>query len=244
MTCLAGVHRLRRLYLARSSPPSSTGLAGRAHQADQTNLCIMQGLIAKKVGMSRVFLETGEAVPVTYLQVEPNTVVRVKTEEKDGYNAVILGVGAKKWKTRKGKEHTRYSVQKEWKVESLDGIESGKQVAADTLPAQSMLTITGTSKGKGFQGVIKRHNFSRGPETHGSHHHRRPGSIGMKEWPGRVLKGKKMAGRMGGDTVTVKNRAVVVADAAKGLIAVKGPVPGSNGTHVYLTIESTPSSDE
>ena len=148
----------------------------------------MTGLIAKKVGMSRVFLESAEAVAVTYLEVEPNTIVRTKTEEKDGYNAVVLGVGAKKWKTRKGNEHTRYSVQKEWQVENLEGVEAGKQISIESIPVESMVTVAGVSKGKGFQGVVKRHKFSCGPKTHGSHHHRRPGSVGMKEWPGRVRK--------------------------------------------------------
>lgn len=196
------------------------------------------GLIAKKVGMSRVFLQdTGEAVPVTYLQVEPNKVVRCKTEDKDGYNAVVLGVGEKKWKTRKGKEHTKYAVQKEWKVESTDGLNPGTEITAQLIPEDGTVTITGVSKGKGFQGVIKRHNFSRGPETHGSHHHRRPGSVGMCEFPGRVLKGKKMPGRMGTDQVTVRNRAIVFTDPEKGLVGVKGPVPGPNGATVYLTFE-------
>src|SRR3989338_951969 len=108
------------------------------------------GLIARKVGMSRVFLPTGEAVPVTYLQVEPNIVVRTKSKDKDGYDAVILGIGAKQWKSRKGKEHTRFAIQKEWKVSSLEGLEPGKQVTAELLPAESMVTITSTSKGKGF----------------------------------------------------------------------------------------------
>ena len=201
------------------------------------------GLIAKKVGMSRVFLENGEAVPVTYLQVEPNTVVRTKSEDKDGYNAVVLGVGPKKWKTRKGNEHTRYSKQKEWKVESLDGLEAGKQLTVENVPTESKVTITGISKGRGFQGVIKRHGFSRGPETHGSHHHRRPGSVGMAEFPGRVMKGKKLPGRMGNDTVTIKNRSVLVSDIKKGIIAVKGPIPGPNGADVFLTVESSPSAE-
>lgn len=198
------------------------------------------GLIATKIGMSRVFLASGEAVPVTYLQVEPNTVVRTKTEEKDGYNAVVLGVGAKKWKTRKGKEHTRYGTQKEWKVENLEGLEAGKEVKSEVIPKDSVVSINGVSKGKGFQGVIKRHKFSRGPETHGSHHHRATGSVGMKEFPGRILKGKKMAGRMGGDTITIKNRTVLVSDPEKGILGVKGPVPGPNGSTVFLTLESTP----
>ena len=203
------------------------------------------GIIAKKVGMSRVFQEdTGNAVPVTYLQVEPNTVVRTKSEDKDGYNAVVLGVKPRKWKTRKGKEHVRYGDQKEFRVESLEGLEAGKELSCDKFAVNSVVTVVGSSKGRGFQGVIKRHGFSRGPETHGSHHHRRPGSVGMAEFPGRVLKGKKMPGRMGNQQVTLRSREVLACDTEKGLIAVKGPVPGPNGSSVYLTLESSPESAE
>ena len=198
------------------------------------------GLIAKKIGMSRVFQENGDAVAVTYLALEPNTVVRTKTEEKDGYNAVVLGVKPKNWKTRKGKEHTRYGDQKEWKVESLEGLEAGKTVTGEKFAKDSRIKITGTSKGKGFQGVIKRHKFSQGPRTHGSHHHRKPGSVGMKEWPGRILKGKKMPGRMGSDTVTLRDRVVIDYDKERNMIAVKGPIPGPNGSNVYITLESSP----
>ena len=202
------------------------------------------GIIAKKLGMTRVFdQDTGTAMPVTCLQVEPNTVVRTKTEEKDGYNAVILGVKPKQWKSRKGKEHTKYGDQKEWKVESLEGLEAGKTLDCSKFAPESTVTVTGISKGKGFAGVIKRHKFSRGPETHGSHHHRRPGSVGMCEYPGRVLKGKKMPGRMGSNQVTLRERKVVLLDQEKGVIGIKGPIPGSNGSNVYLTLESSPSAE-
>ncbi len=195
------------------------------------------GLIARKVGMSRVFLGTGEAVPVTYLEVEPNVVVRTKTKEKDGYNAIVLGVGAKPWRSRKGKEHVRYNVQKEWQVEKLEGMEPGSKVTAEAIPIESLVTVTGVSKGKGFQGVMRRHHFSGGPATHGSHFKREPGSIGMRAQPGRVLKLHKMAGHMGHDQVTLQHRSIVAADAAKGILGIKGPVPGPNGSHVFLTLE-------
>lgn len=198
------------------------------------------GLIATKIGMSRVFSEDGSAVPVTYLKVEPNTVVRCKTEAKDGYNAVVLGIGAKKWKTRKGKEHVRYGAQKEWQVPSLDGLEPGKSIGADLLPVATLVTVCGISKGQGFQGVVKRYRFAGGPKTHGSHFDREPGSVGMREMPGRVLKGKRLPGRMGGDQVTVRNRQVLVSDVKEGIIAIKGPVPGPNGSRVFLTVESLP----
>jgi len=199
----------------------------------------MAGLIARKVGMSRIFLKTGEAVPVTYLKVPANVVVRTKTKEKDGYNAVVLGIDPKKWKTRKGNEHTRYSVQKEWTVESLDGMSPGSEITLEIIPAESQVTIVGVSKGKGFQGVVKRYHFTRGPMSHGSHHHREPGSVGMREKPGRILKGKRMPGHMGGEQFTMKNRPVLMSDASKGVLAVKGPVPGPSGCTVYVTVESS-----
>ncbi|MCA9370470.1 MAG: 50S ribosomal protein L3 [Candidatus Peregrinibacteria bacterium] len=197
------------------------------------------GIIAKKVGMSRVFnKDTGDAVPVTYLQVEPNTVVRTKSEDKDGYNAVVLGVKPRKWKTRKGKEHVRYGDQKEFRVESLEGLEAGKQISCEKFVVDSKVSVVGSSKGRGFQGVIKRYGFAGGPATHGSHFHRRPGSVGMKEWPGRVLKGKKLPGRMGNQQVTLRDRTVMACDTEKGLIAIKGPIPGPNGSSVYLTLNN------
>lgn len=198
----------------------------------------MSGLIARKVGMSRIFLPSGEAVAVTYLEVKPNTIVRTKTEEKDGYNAVVLGIGEKKWTSRKGKENTRYSLQKEWKVESLDGLMTGGTITVDAIPAESMVTITSISKGKGFQGVVKRHNFAGGPATHGSHFKREPGSVGMRARPGRIFKGHRMAGHMGHEQITIRNRPVVAINTEKGIIAIKGPVPGPVGAAVYLTPES------
>ncbi len=200
----------------------------------------MQGLIAKKTGMSRVFLPNGEAVPVTYLKVDPNVVVRMKTKEKDGYDAVVLGVGGQTWRSRKGKENVRYKVQKEWKVDSLDGVEAGKQITCDILPENALVTVTGVSKGKGFQGVMRRHNFAGGPASHGSHFKREPGTIGMRTEPGRVLKGHHMAGHMGLETVTIHNRPVIAVDAAKGIVAIKGPVPGPNGATVFITQEPAP----
>ena len=197
----------------------------------------MIGVIAKKIGMSRAFLPSGEAVAVTYLEVQPNTVVRTKTKDKDGYDAVVLGVGAKKWKTRKGNEHTRYSVQKEFKVDSLSDFEAGKTVTVEAIPAESMVTVHGVSKGKGFQGVVRRHGFHGGPLSHGSHFKREPGSVGMRGDPGRIFKGHKMAGRMGGDSITLHHCPVVMSDSQKNLIGIKGPIPGPNGTHVTLTLE-------
>lgn len=198
----------------------------------------MTGLIAKKVGMSRIFSEKGEMVPVTFLEVEPNVVVRVKNAEKDGYNAVVLGIRPKQWRTRKGKELTRYALQKEWAVESLEGLEPGKNITAEAIPVESTVTVTGISKGKGFQGVMKRHGFHGGPGSHGSHFKREPGSVGMRGDPGRIFKGHPMAGHMGDEQITIKNRPVMICDAEKGVLAIKGPLPGPNGSHVYLTLEA------
>lgn len=199
----------------------------------------MIGLIAKKVGMSRVFLPSGEAVAVTYLKVEPNTVVRTKTKEKDGYDAVVLGIGAKQWKSRKGKEHTRFAVQKEFAVESLEGFEAGKMLTVEVLPESSMVTVQGVSKGKGFQGVMRRFHFAGGPASHGSHFKREPGSIGMRTQPGRIFRGRAMAGHMGTDHLTLKHRPVVVSDLKENVIGVKGPVPGPAGAHLFLTLEAS-----
>jgi large subunit ribosomal protein L3 len=199
----------------------------------------MNGLLARKVGMSRVFLPTGEAVAVTYLKIDENQVVRTKTKEKDGYEAVVLGVGAHTMKTRKGKELTKFKGQKEFKVQTLDGVAIGNKVDASVIPADSMVTIVSTSKGKGFQGVVKRYHFSGGPRTHGSHFKREPGSIGMRTWPGRVHPGKRMAGRMGNDRITLKNRPVVAMDEKEGLIAIKGPIPGPNGSLVTVIVETS-----
>jgi large subunit ribosomal protein L3 len=196
------------------------------------------GLITTKVGMSRVFLPSGEAVPVTYLQVEPNTVVRTKSQAKDGYDAIVLGPGGKMWRSRKGQEHVSYRTQREWRVDSLDGYEAGKQLKADVIPVEAQVSVEGVSKGKGFQGVMKRWGFHGGPGSHGSHFKREPGSIGMRTDPGRIFKGKKMAGRMGGDQITIKRRPVLVSDASKGVIAVKGAIPGPNGGTVFLTLEA------
>ncbi len=195
------------------------------------------GVIARKIGMSRVFLPNGDAVPVTYLQVEDNHIIRTKTTERDGYQAVVLGVGERIVKTRKGKEISRYRAEKEFTVESLESYEKGKKVTVASLPVESLVTITGISKGKGFAGVMKRHHFSGGPATHGSHFKREPGSVGMRTWPGRIHAGKRMPGHMGMDTITIKHRAVLVCDEGRKIIGVKGPIPGANGSFVSLMLE-------
>jgi large subunit ribosomal protein L3 len=197
----------------------------------------MIGVIARKIGMSRVFLPTGEAVAVTYLKVEDNTVVRTKTTERDGYQAVVLGVNEKEVKTRKGNVLHKHHNQKEFHVESLDGYDAGKKITVESLPVETLVTVTGVGKGKGFQGVMKRYHFAGGPATHGSHFKREPGSVGMRTWPGRIHAGKRMPGRMGNETVTLKHRPVLVNDAAKKVLGIKGCIPGPNGAIVYITSE-------
>lgn len=198
------------------------------------------GLIARKVGMSRHFLPTGEAVSVTYLYVEDNAVVRTKTKAKDGYDAVVLGIGEETMKTRKGKEVKKFRTQKEFLLESFDGITPGGKLECSLLTVDSLITVTGISKGKGFQGVIKRHHFAGGPATHGSHFKREPGSVGMRTWPGRIHRGKRMPGRMGGGRITVAHRPVILCDSEQKIVGIKGPVPGPNGAVVCLTLEASP----
>jgi large subunit ribosomal protein L3 len=196
------------------------------------------GVIARKVGMSRTFLPTGEAVAVTYLKVEDNTVVRTKTKEQDGYSAIVLGIGESIQRTRKGAENKKYKVQKEFKLESLGDFVIGSKVTVESIPAESKVTITGTSKGKGFAGAMKRWGFAGGPASHGSHFIREPGSVGMRTMPGRILKGKKMPGHMGHGTITIKGRPVMISDTAEKVIAIRGSVPGPNGQCLFVTLES------
>ncbi len=196
------------------------------------------GVIARKIGMSRVFLASGETVPVTYLQVQDNTIVRTKSKEKDGYNAVVLGVDEGMVRTRKGKELKKLKNQKEFMVDSLDGLAAGGKVTVEILPVDSMVTVKGVSKGKGFQGVMKRYHFAGGPASHGSHFKREPGSVGMRTWPGRIHPGKRMPGRMGGDAITIKHRPVISADVAERVVAIRGAVPGPNGGLVYVILET------
>jgi len=180
--------------------------------------------------MSQVIQDDGRVIPVTYVLCEPNVVVYIKTQEKDGYPAVVLGFDAYN-KPSKNKTH---KVVKEFRIEDPASYQKGKEVTLDILKEVEKVTITAVSKGKGYQGVIKRHNFARGPETHGSHHHREPGSVGMCAKPGRVLKGKKLPGQMGNTTVTLKNRKVVELFPEKNVVALKGPLPGPNSGYVYL----------
>ncbi len=202
-----------------------------------------QAIMAKKIGMTQVFSETGEIIPVTVLEAGPCHVLQVKTIEKDGYEAVQLGFGFinpnKVNKPLKG-HFEKAGVApvrkvKEFKLDDASSYEVGSEIKADVFSAGDRIDIHGVSKGKGYQGTIKRHNYSRGPMTHGSKSHRVVGSMGAASSPSRVFKGKKMPGQMGNVNVTIQNLTVVKADSDKNMILVKGAVPGSNGSIVSIT---------
>ena len=199
-------------------------------------------LIGKKVGMTQIFDEQGKVIPVTAIEAGPCTVVQVKTVETDGYNAIQLGFGDVKEhkviKPVKG-HYTKVNLTpkkhlREFRVDSVEEVKVGDELKADTFVAGDKLDIQGTSKGKGFQGVIKRHGQSRGPMGHGSMYHRRPGSMGSTTTPGRVFKGKRLPGHMGHVTVTIQNLEVVRVDLDKNVVLVKGSVPGANGAILKL----------
>ena len=196
----------------------------------------MKAIIGKKIGMTQIFDEKGSVIPVTAIEAGPCVVAQVKTVETDGYNAIQLGFGEVKDKhvnkPSKGhfakagipnKKHLR-----EFRVNSID-VKVGDEVKADVFVAGDKIDVQGTTKGKGFQGVIKRHGQHRGPMGHGSMYHRRPGSMGACSTPSRVFKGKKLPGHMGVQTVTIQNLDVVRVDLDKNVILVKGSVPGAKG---------------
>lgn len=201
----------------------------------------MKGILGRKIGMTQIFTEVGEVVPVTVVEAGPVVITQIKTVEKDGYNAVQVGFGDVKEKSlnkpQKGHlaaANTLKKHLKEFRVDSVEGYTVGQEIKADLFAAGEMIDVTGISKGKGFQGPIKRHGQSRGPESHGSRYHRRPGSMGACSFPGRVFKNKKLAGHMGSVKVTVQNLEVVRVDADKNFILVKGAIPGAKGSVVTI----------
>ena len=201
----------------------------------------MKGILGKKIGMTQIFTEHGEVIPVTVVEAGPVVVTQVKTTENDGYTAIQVGFGDAKEKSlnkpQKGHlaaANTLKKHLKEFRVDSVEGYTVGQEIKADLFAAGELIDVTGISKGKGFQGPIKRHGQSRGPETHGSRYHRRPGSMGACSFPGRVFKNKKLAGHMGSVKVTVQNLEVVRVDADKNLILVKGAIPGPKGSMVTI----------
>lgn len=191
--------------------------------------------------MTQVFSETGEFIPVTVLQAEPNVVVQKKTIENDGYEAIKVGFEEKKKnviKPQKGQFDkagvSPRRILKEFKLEDISAYEVGSEIKVDIFAAGDKVDATGVSKGKGTQGPIKRHNQSRGPMSHGSKYHRGGGSMGAATSPGRVFKGKKLAGRMGNEKVTIQNLEIVRTDAEQNLILIKGNVPGPKNAVVLI----------
>ncbi len=193
----------------------------------------MKGILGRKIGMTQVFTESGKLIPVTVVEVEPNIVTQIKTKENDGYEAIQLGFDTKREKlaTKASAGHTAKANTtpkrffREIKGVDISQYTVGQEVKADVFVPGEVVDVTGTSKGKGFQGVIKRHGQSRGPMGHGSHYHRRPGSMGTMR-PMRVFKGKKLPGHMGSLTVTIQNLEVVAVDLENNVILIKGNVPG------------------
>ncbi len=205
----------------------------------------MKGMIGKKVGMTQVFDEQGAVVPVTVIQAGPCYVTQIRNRERDGYISVQLGFGESKptGLTKGQLGHLQKSdlpalrhLREFRMAQNADlAVEEGQEIKVDIFEQGELVDVIGTSKGRGHAGTIKRHGFARGPKTHGqSDRMRSPGSIGMCATPGRTLKGKKMAGRMGNDRVTVQNLPLVVIDADKNLLAVKGSVPGAKGSIVMI----------
>jgi large subunit ribosomal protein L3 len=190
------------------------------------------GLIGRKVGMTQLFAEDGTMVPVSVVSVEPNTVTRVRTPERDGYAAVQLGIEESERLSMPElgqlKDLPKLSVLREFRLDEGSEVYTvGQRLDVSLFSPGDVVDVTGVSKGKGFAGHIKRHHFKRGPQTHGSDHHRAPGSIGPGTTPGRVYKGMRMAGHMGNARATVKKLRVVRADAERNLLLVKGSIPGS-----------------
>lgn len=193
-----------------------------------------KGILGRKIGMTQVFAENGDLIPVTVVEAAPNVVLQVKSVETDGYEAIQLGFEDKREKLsnkpQKGHVAKANTAPKRF-VKEMNGVdlaayEVGQEVKVDIFAEGEMVDVTGISKGKGFQGVIKRHGQSRGPMAHGSRYHRRPGSMGPVA-PNRVFKGKALPGRMGGEQITVQNLQIVKVDTERNLLLIKGNVPGA-----------------
>lgn len=203
-----------------------------------------KAILGKKLGMTQIFTEEGQVVPVTVVEATPSVVVRVKTVDTDGYNSIQLGYGSIKEKhvtkpykgqfDKAGVAPVKYL--RELRLAETPEYTVGQTLAADIFAVGELVDVVGTSKGKGFAGTIKRHNFARGPMAHGSKSHREPGSIGpmISGGGGRVYKGKKLPGQMGGQRVTVQRLAVVKVDTERNLILIKGGIPGAKGSLVMV----------
>ncbi|HEK86441.1 MAG: 50S ribosomal protein L3 [Candidatus Saccharicenans sp.] len=204
---------------------------------------MVEGIIGKKIGMTQVFDEEGNVIPVTVIKAGPCTVIQKKTKEKDGYEALQLGLVEEKPKKHPNKPETGHfkksgspvlKILREVKYQGPIEIKEGDQILVDIFEPGEKVHITGISKGKGFQGVVRRHGFAGGDAAHGSMFHRAPGSIGASSFPSRVIKGMRMGGRMGGDTVTIRHLKIVQIDKENNLLLVKGAIPGANGGVVFI----------
>ena len=201
----------------------------------------MKGILGRKVGMTEVFTTNGLLIPVTVVEVEPNIITQIKTVEKDGYNSIQLGAFTKREKVSNKPEmgHVKKAnttpkrFLKEIKGLDVSNYEVGQIIGVDTFEAGELVDVTGTSKGKGFQGTIKRHNFSRGPMSHGSHYHRAVGSRGPMR-PMRVLKGKKLPGHMGNEQVTIQNLEIIAVDTENNCLLISGNIPGPKKGYVLV----------
>lgn len=200
-----------------------------------------KGILGKKVGMTQIFTESGELIPVTVVEATPNVVLQVKTVATDGYEAIQVGYQDKRevLSNKPAKGHVAKANTapkrfiKEFKNVELGEYEVGQEIKVDVFQAGDIIDVTGTTKGKGFQGAIKRHGQSRGPMSHGSRYHRRPGSMGPVA-PNRVFKNKKLAGRMGGDRVTIQNLEIVKVDVERNVILIKGNIPGAKKSLITI----------
>ena len=199
----------------------------------------MKGILGRKLGMTQVFTEEGNAVPVTVIEAGPNVVLQKKDLANDGYEAIQIGFADKKNPNKPATGHaakantTPKRYVRELRGVDLSAFEVGQEIKADVFAAGEIVDVSGVSKGKGFAGAIKRHNQSRGPMAHGSRYHRRPGSLGSIN-PGRVFKGQTLPGRMGGERTTVQNLEVIKIDAERNLILVKGSIPGPKNSFVTV----------
>jgi len=208
-----------------------------------STLATTQGLLGRKLGMTQVWDEQNKLVPVTVVEITPNVVTQIRTPERDGYDAIQIAFGSidprKVNQPKAGHFKAAGTTPRrhltEVRTANAAEYELGQEIAVDVFQAGQKVDVVGTSKGKGFAGVMKRHNFAGVSASHGAHrNHRKPGSIGASSTPSRVFRGMRMAGRMGGDRVTVQNLTVHAVDAEKGLLLVKGAVPGARGRIVFV----------
>ncbi len=223
---------------------SAENIETSTQEAAANQKVVLNGMYGFKVGMASIYSEDGLQIPVTVLKVKPWTITQVKNKQNDNYTAVQISLLEKAEKNMSAAEKGRFKkmgstkgakFSREIRQEELpDGVQIGQQVDASTFEKGQIIKITAKSKGRGFAGVLKRHNFAGGPAAHGSTFHRQPGSIGNRTWPGQVIAGKKLPGHFGDETVTVKNVEIVDVQAENGLVLVKGPVPGARNGLVRM----------